>query len=118
MTKCPYCGRTLREHERYCDFCEQDLTDVVEGKLKPKKKKIQEHIKEISRLIIKRVPEPAKKEKTITAYCVKCRKKVSVKNPRDYTMKNKRLAVKGVCPFCSTGVFRILGIKSKEQRKK
>lgn len=32
MTKCPYCGRTLREHERYCDFCEQDITKEVEKK--------------------------------------------------------------------------------------
>ncbi len=30
MTKCPQCGRTLREHERYCDFCEQDVTETVE----------------------------------------------------------------------------------------
>lgn len=39
MSKCPYCGRVLREHERYCDFCEQDLTEAIGEKLKMKKKK-------------------------------------------------------------------------------
>ena len=35
MTKCPYCGRTLREHERYCDFCEEDISKVVDEAEKP-----------------------------------------------------------------------------------
>jgi len=38
MTKCPQCGRTLREHERYCDFCEQDITKAVEEAEAPKVK--------------------------------------------------------------------------------
>ncbi len=41
------------------------------------------------------------------AYCMKCRKKVEIKNPQQVTMKNKRPATKGVCPTCSTKVFRI-----------
>ena len=41
------------------------------------------------------------------AYCVKCRKKVEIKNPQAMTMKNKRPATKGVCPSCGTKVFRI-----------
>jgi uncharacterized OB-fold protein len=36
MTKCPYCGRTLREHEKYCDFCEQNITKHVEKEEAPK----------------------------------------------------------------------------------
>jgi len=41
------------------------------------------------------------------AYCVKCRKKVDIKNPRAITMKNGRPATQGECPGCGTKVFRI-----------
>jgi hypothetical protein len=41
------------------------------------------------------------------AYCVKCKKKVEVKNPENITMKNGRPALKGQCPTCGTGVFKI-----------
>ena len=41
------------------------------------------------------------------AYCVKCRKKVDIKNPSSIIMKNKRPATKGECPSCGTKVFRI-----------
>ena len=47
------------------------------------------------------------KEEKIQAYCVKCRKKVEIKNPKAITMKNKRPATQGVCPGCGTKVFRI-----------
>ncbi len=42
-----------------------------------------------------------------TAYCVKCRRKVDIKDPRNVTLKNGRPAVQGVCPRCGTKVFRI-----------
>jgi len=42
-----------------------------------------------------------------TAYCMKCRKKVEIKSPRQITLKNNRPAVQGVCSFCGTKVFRI-----------
>jgi len=42
-----------------------------------------------------------------TAYCMKCRKKVEIKNPSKVTMKNKRPATKGSCPKCGTTVYRI-----------
>ena len=42
-----------------------------------------------------------------TAYCMKCRKKVEIKNPRQITLKNGRPAVQGVCSICGTKVFRI-----------
>jgi DNA-directed RNA polymerase subunit RPC12/RpoP len=41
------------------------------------------------------------------AYCVKCKKKVEIKNPQNVTLKNKRPAVRGVCPTCGTKVFKI-----------
>jgi len=42
-----------------------------------------------------------------TAYCMKCRKKVEMSNPMRVTLKNGRPATRGVCPVCSTKVFRI-----------
>jgi hypothetical protein len=41
------------------------------------------------------------------AYCVKCRKKRDMKDPKNVTLKNGKPAVKGVCPVCGTGMFRI-----------
>jgi len=41
------------------------------------------------------------------AYCVKCRKKVDIKNAKSITMKNGRPATQGECPSCGTKVFRI-----------
>ena len=42
-----------------------------------------------------------------TAYCMKCKEKVEIKNPRQITLKNGRPAVQGVCSVCGTKVFRI-----------
>jgi len=42
-----------------------------------------------------------------TAYCVKCKKKVEIKNPKQIILKNGRPAAQGVCPNCGTKVFRI-----------
>jgi predicted RNA-binding Zn-ribbon protein involved in translation (DUF1610 family) len=44
-----------------------------------------------------------------TAYCVKCRKKITIKNPKKIKMANLKIATKGVCPKCGTKVFRIGG---------
>jgi predicted RNA-binding Zn-ribbon protein involved in translation (DUF1610 family) len=46
----------------------------------------------------------------VEGYCVKCKKKVEIKNPVNTTIKGKagnRPAVKGVCPNCGTAIFRI-----------
>ena len=42
-------------------------------------------------------------------YCVKCKSKKEIKDPVEVTMKNGRKAMKGKCPACGTGMFRILG---------
>ncbi|MEE8179283.1 MAG: DUF5679 domain-containing protein [Nitrosopumilaceae archaeon] len=42
-----------------------------------------------------------------TAYCVKCRTKREMKEPKSITMKNGRPATKGICPTCGTKMFRI-----------
>ena len=41
------------------------------------------------------------------AYCVKCRKKVTIQSPEQITMKNGKPATRGICPNCGTKVFRI-----------
>ncbi|MEM3089704.1 MAG: DUF5679 domain-containing protein [Candidatus Nitrosotenuis sp.] len=41
------------------------------------------------------------------AYCVKCRAKRDIKNPKEVKLKNGRPAVKGTCPKCGTNVFKI-----------
>ena len=41
------------------------------------------------------------------AYCVKCRKMRQVLNPKQVILSNKSLALQGVCPVCSTKVFKI-----------
>ncbi len=43
----------------------------------------------------------------VTAYCVKCKKKVDINEPKQIKMKNGKPAVKGTCPKCKTKVFRI-----------
>ena len=43
------------------------------------------------------------------AYCVKCKEKnVVMSEVEIVTMKNGRMAAKGKCPTCTTGMFRIL----------
>ena len=42
-------------------------------------------------------------------YCVKCKDKKEIKDGTEVTMKNGRNAMKGKCPTCGTGMFRILG---------
>jgi len=41
------------------------------------------------------------------AYCVKCRTKREMKDPKHITMKNRRQATQGTCPVCGTKMFRI-----------
>ena len=40
-------------------------------------------------------------------YCLKCRGKKEIKDPKSVTMKNGRPAVQGVCPDCGTRIYRI-----------
>lgn len=44
-------------------------------------------------------------------YCVKCKKSQEIKDAQEVTMKNGRRAVKGKCPVCGTGMYKILGKK-------
>lgn len=46
-------------------------------------------------------------------YCVKCKAKQTMVDPKEITMKGKgkvkRRAATGTCPKCGTKMFRILG---------
>ncbi len=44
-------------------------------------------------------------------YCVKCKAKRDMGDAKKVTMKNKRLALKGKCTKCGTGMYKILGKK-------
>ena len=41
------------------------------------------------------------------AYCLKCRTKREIRNPKQITMKNGRPATQGTCTVCGTKVFKI-----------
>ena len=41
------------------------------------------------------------------AYCVKCRAKKEMKDPKDVVFKNGRPATQGICPTCGAKIFRI-----------
>ncbi len=43
----------------------------------------------------------------VEGYCVKCKAKRVMKDPEETTLKNGRPAVKGTCPECNTGMFKI-----------
>ena len=43
----------------------------------------------------------------MTAYCMKCRTKREMTNPKPVTMKNGKQAHTGICPVCETKMFRI-----------
>jgi Zn finger protein HypA/HybF involved in hydrogenase expression len=45
----------------------------------------------------------------VEGYCVKCKKKREIKDPKEVTLKNKKKATKGTCPVCGTKMFRIGG---------
>ena len=42
-----------------------------------------------------------------TGYCMKCKAKRDIKNPKQITMKNGRPATEGACPVCGTKIFKI-----------
>ncbi len=40
-------------------------------------------------------------------YCLKCRERREMSNAKAITMKNGKPATEGVCPTCSTKIFKI-----------
>ena len=48
------------------------------------------------------------KSNTGLAYCVKCKKKCKMSNPKEVTLKNGRKALKGECVNCKVMMFVFL----------
>jgi len=44
-------------------------------------------------------------------YCVKCKAKRKISDAKEIKMANGRPAMKGKCPVCGTGMFKILAPK-------
>lgn len=42
------------------------------------------------------------------AYCVKCRCKREMVDPKEVVLKNKRPAIKGTCSECGTTIMRFV----------
>ena len=47
----------------------------------------------------------------VKAYCMKCKAKKEMKDPKEIVMKNGRPAVTGVCLACGTKMFKIGKLK-------
>ena len=47
----------------------------------------------------------------VEGYCVKCKAKKIMVDAAEVKMKNGRPAMKGKCPDCGTGMFKILSPK-------
>ena len=45
----------------------------------------------------------------VEGYCVKCKKKIEMLNPKEVVNKRGMKMAKGKCPKCDTTVCRILG---------
>lgn len=61
----------------------------------------------------KEANKPAAKSKkgkgaAVEGYCVKCKTKRPIKNGEEVTTKNNSLALKGECPECGTGMYRMM----------
>jgi hypothetical protein len=50
---------------------------------------------------------PYGRKKSVEAYCVKCRGKKEMQDPKAVTLKNGKPATAGVCPDCGGKLFRI-----------
>ncbi len=51
--------------------------------------------------------EDLSQQRSVEAYCVKCRSWRLIQNPRQVILSNKSSALQGVCPVCVTRVFKI-----------
>lgn len=111
--QCPRCGSTDMYYSASLDDPEEIFQDFVRCKhcgsitdwYEAHKQRVT-HPVDVPMEVFR--PENTKKGgTTMQAYCVKCKEKRDVKNPRSIVMKNGRPAVKGECATCGTKMFRI-----------
>jgi len=51
-------------------------------------------------------------------YCVRCRQKRQIKDPKVITFKNGKQGYSGTCVKCDTKMVRIIGKKKKDNENK
>ena len=49
----------------------------------------------------------ARKDSSMTGYCMRCRERRDIQDAQQVTMKNGRPATRGKCGDCGTTIFRI-----------
>jgi len=54
------------------------------------------------------LPETDKITKRTLGFCLKCRRKMIMKDPRHVVLKNMRHAIKGVCPRCGKNMLKFV----------
>ena len=61
---------------------------------------------------------PRKSERMMKTqgYCVKCKSKCEMAGAVEQVLKNGRKAIKGKCPACGTGMFKMLGKTAPEKK--
>ena len=45
---------------------------------------------------------------TVEAYCVKCREKRQMEDPKEVKLQNGRMSMQGTCPVCGTKMVRMM----------
>ena len=84
-------------------------SDLLPSMRRPKKVKSSLEPKPIE---VKSSPDlklTASRNPEYEGYCVRCRSRRRMGKVEKVEMKNKRLALKGKCPICGSGMFKILG---------
>jgi len=62
-----------------------------------------------ARGILANVQPSTGREIMAEGYCVKCKGKKEMVSPEEVVLKNQKKALKGKCPDCGTGMFKITG---------
>lgn len=50
-------------------------------------------------------------EGPMRAYCFRCKKQQEMRNPKEITLKNGRMATRGICSVCGGKISRMGGMK-------
>lgn len=66
------------------------------------------------------VTAPQPTEEKISSYCIKCKDKRDIKNQKNIELPSKnggtRPAIRGNCPVCGTGMFKLLPVGDDERQ--
>ena len=98
----------LRAHysATYLAFCSDPCNIEASNRLWEANGKIMKLTNELRKIELE-IEEYVKSPQEKTYFCVKCKKKVEIRDSKSVTLKNNRPAVKGTCPICGKTVFGI-----------